>query len=249
MKLTAIIFVVAGLTVFGQQPQIQNGTVEVRTSAGLDRDIAGIAAGAREPVWVGWRETAIDGWGNNCCWYSDDNYMSRGCAVEPSVPNTRGFAGMSVPDARPQFPAPSGPAKLEAGTGVLVMLRVMPGGPGGANDAKKIERIRTFSDDCPIDAGGRKIYWLDEVPPADSVKYLWSLIELKDVSGTPTDLRRRLNSAAISAIGMHHDNNVEPLITLAKQSTDTTSRSSAFTWLGRSKDPRAVAFIDGILKK
>lgn len=240
MRLTAVIFAAAGLTVFAQQPQIQNGAVETRKATSLDRDITAIAASASEPVWVGWREKAVEGWGNNCCWYSDDNYMSRGCTVEPTVPNTRGFAGMSVPDPRPQFPAPTGPAKLEAGTEVLVMLRVVD---------KHVERIRTFSDDCPLDAGGRKVIWLDEVPSADSVKYLWSLIELKDVTGTPTDIRRRINSSAISAIGMHHDNNVEPLITLAKQSTDTTSRSSAFTWLGRSKDPRAVQFIDGILKK
>jgi hypothetical protein len=156
------------------------------------------------------------------------------------VPNTRGFAGMNVPDPRPQFPAPSGPAKLEGGTGILVMLRIVD---------KRLERIRTFSDDCPLDAGGRKVIWLDGVPAADSVKYLAGLIQLQDVTGTPTDLRRRINSAAISAIGQHHDGNVEPLIALAKQNTDSSSRSSAFTWLGRSKDPRAISFIDGILKK
>ena len=240
MRLTAVIFAAAGLTAFAQQPQIQNGAVEARASAGLHRDITAISASASETVWVGWRETAIDGWGNNCCWYSDDTYMSRGCTVEPTIPNTRGFAGMNLPDPRPQFPAPSGPAKLEAGTDVVVMLRIV---------ARHVERIRTFSDDCPLDAGGRKVIWLGGVPAADSVKFLSSLIELKDVSGTPTDLRRRLNSSAISAIGMHRDASVETLITLARQNTDTSSRSSAFTWLGRSKDPRAVSFIDGILKK
>ncbi len=240
MRLTAVIFAAASLTVFAQQPQIQNGAVETRKSTSLDRDITTISASASEPVWVGWRETAINGWSNNCCWYSDDNYMSRGCTVEPTVPNTRGFAGMNVPDPRPQFPAPSGPAKLEAGTEVLVMLRIVD---------KHVERVRTFSDDCPLDAGGRKVYWLDGVPAADSVKYLSGLIELKDVAGTPTDLRRRINSSAISAIGMHKDGSVEALLALAKQNTDSTSRSSAFTWLGRSKDPRAVSFIDGILKK
>lgn len=240
MRLTAVIFAAASLTVFAQQPQIQNGAVETRKVTSLDRDITTISASANEPTWIGWRETAINGWSNNCCWYSDDNYMSRGCTVEPTVPNTRGFGGMNVPDPRPQFPAPSGPAKLEAGTEVLIMLRVVD---------KHVERIRTFSDDCPLDAGGRKVIWLDGVPAADSVKFLSSLIELKDVAGTPTDLRRRINSSAISAIGMHKDGSVEALLALAKQNTDSTSRSSAFTWLGRSKDPRAVSFIDGILKK
>lgn len=237
MKLMPALF---ALLAAAQQPQIQNGAVETRKSTSLDRDITAISAAAAEPTWVGWRETAVNGWGNSCCWYTDDSYMSRGCTVEPSVPNTRGFAGMSVPDPRPQFPAPSGPAKLEAGTEVLVMLRIVD---------KQVERVRTFSDDCPLDAGGRKVIWLDGVPAADSVKYLSSLVELKDVPGTPTDLRKRINSSAISAIGQHRDGNVDFLISLAKQNTDSTSRSTAFTWLGRSKDPRAVSFIDGILKK
>lgn len=237
MKLMPALF---ALLAVAQQPQIQNGAVETRKATSLDRDITAISSAATDPTWIGWRETAVNGWSNNCCWYSDDSYMTRGCTVEPTVPNTRGFGGMSVPDPRPQFPAPSGPAKLEAGTEVLVMLRIVD---------KKVERIRTFSDDCPLDAGGRKVIWLDGVPAADSVKYLSSLVELKDVAGTPTDLRKRINSSAISAIGMHQDNNVEFLISLAKQNSDATSRSSAFTWLGRSKDPRAVSFIDGILKK
>jgi hypothetical protein len=240
MRLAAVIFAAAGLTALAQQPQIQKGAGETPQSSGHDRDITGIAATATEPVWVGWRETAAEGMGNACCWYQSDTEFSRGCSVEPSVPNTRGFAGMNVPDPRPTFPAPTGPARLEAGTEVLVMVRLVD---------KHVERVRTFSDDCPLDAGGRKVVWLEGVPAADSVKYLSSLIQLHDASGTPTDLRRRINSAAISAIGQHRDASVEPLIALAKQNTDSSSRSNAFTWLGRSRDPRAVSFIEGILKK
>jgi hypothetical protein len=237
MHALSTLFVAALLV---QQPQIQNGAVETRPTSGLDRDIARIAATATAPTWVGWRETASEGTGSACCWYTDDTQTSRGCTVEPSVPNTRGFAGMNVPDPRPTSPAPTGPARLEAGTDVLVLVRLVDG---------HVERIRTYSDDCPLDAGGRQVIWLEGVPAADSVKYLSSLIALTDVSGTPTDLRRRINSAAITAIGHHRDGSVDSLIALAKQSSDSSSRSSAFTWLGRSRDPKAVAFIEGILKK
>ena len=54
---------------------------------------------------------------------------------------------------------------------------------------------------------------------------------------------------ATSAIGQHRDDSVDTLVELAKQSQDTTTRASAFNFLGRSKDPKAVAFIDGILKR
>jgi hypothetical protein len=236
MRMPVLLFSAALLA---QQPQIQNGPVQTRTATSLERDVAAIAAAATDPVWIGWREKAADGLGSACCWYSSDSEpMQRGCAVEPRVPNTRGWAGMDQPDPRPQFPAPSGPVRLEAGTEVLIMLRIVD---------KQVERVRTFSDDCPLDAGGRQVVWLDGVPAADSVRYLRSLIAL-DADNQPADLRRRLNSAAVTAIGMHHDANIDALIALAEQSQDKSVRSNAFTWIGKSRDPKALKFIDAILK-
>ena len=59
MRLTAIVFVAAGLAVSAQQPQIQNGTVETRKATSLDRDIAAISAASSDITWIGWRETAV----------------------------------------------------------------------------------------------------------------------------------------------------------------------------------------------
>lgn len=225
-----------------QQPQIQNGQVETRRVTSLDKDIAAISAAATDPTWIGWRETATPALGNSCCYYQwNDEPGQRGCPVEPTVGPTVDGNGNRIPGApRPQFATPTGPAKLEAGTEVLVMLRIVD---------KQVERVRTFSDDCPLDAGNRKVVWLDGVPATDSVRYLESLISLKEVSGTPNDLRKRINSSAISAIGLHRDGSVDALINLATQKVDTSARSTAFNALGRSKDPKAIAFIDGILKR
>jgi hypothetical protein len=235
---TALLVLFGTAALSAQQPQIQNGQVEARRATSLDRDIAAVAAAATEPTWIGWKETATPSLGNSCCYYQwDDGPGQRGCPVEPAKTDAN---GNTVSSPRPNFPPPAGAVKLEAGTEVLVMLRIVD---------KHVERVRTYSDDCPLDAGGRKVYWLDGVSAADSVKYLETLISLKEVSGTPNDLRRRLNSSAISAIGLHRDGSVDALITLAKQNQDSSARSSAFNALGRSKDPKAVAFIDGILKK
>jgi hypothetical protein len=239
MKLTtALLFLLGTVAIAAQQPQIQNGQVETRRATSLDRDIAAIASTATEPTWVGWREVAVSGSGNNCCWYQWDNEPGqRGCPVEPAATDKNGNV---IPSPRPEFPAPTGPVKLEAGTEILVMVRIVD---------KQVERIRNFSDDCPLDAGGRKVIWLDGVTAADSVRYLQSLISLKEQPGVPQDMRRRLNSWAISAIGQHRDASVDALIALAKQNQDSSARSSAFNALGRSKDPKAFAFIDGILRR
>lgn len=237
MRLTALIFVGAIAALSAQQPQIQNGTVETRRVTSLDRDIAAIATTATAPTWIGWRETAAPSMGNSCCYSQWDNEPGqRGCPVEPAIVDGNG----NSTQPRPQFPASAGVARLEAGTEVLVMLRIVD---------THVERVRTFSDDCPLDAGNRKVYWLDGVTAADSVRYLMTLVSLAEQSGMPNDLRRRLNSSVISAIGLHREGNVDALIGLAKQNQDTSARSTAFTALGRSRDPKAVAFIDGILKK
>lgn len=237
MTLTALIFLVSMAALPMQQPQIQNGRVETRQVTSLDRDIAAIAAAATAPTWIGWRETAAATLGNACCYYQWDSDVSqRGCPVEPAIVDGNGNSTQT----RPQFPPAAGPARLEAGTEVLVMLRIVD---------HKVERVRSFSDDCPLDAGQRQVYWLDGVAAADSVRYLMSLVSLTEQNGTPNDLRRRLNSSAISAIGLHRNGNVDALISLARQSQDSTARSSAFSALGRSRDPKAMAFIDGILKR
>ena len=40
---------------------------------------------------------------------------------------------------------------------------------------RKVDRIRVFSEDCELDAGGRPLIWLDGVRPADSVALLETL--------------------------------------------------------------------------
>ena len=224
-----------------QQPVIQNGTVETRQVTRLGQlagDIAGLAKTTTTPTWVGWRETATPALGNACCvmqW--NDEPMQRGCSVEPAPTDAN---GRTIEQPRPVFPQPTGPVKLEAGTTVFILVRI-------ADHA--VERVRSFADDCPLDAGSRRVIWYEGVSAAESVAYLNSLVALHDVPGTPTDLRRRLNSSAISAMGWHKDDAADALIALARQNVDSSARSNAFNALGRSKDPKAIAFVDGILKQ
>ncbi len=59
-------------TASAQQPPIQNGKVETRKVAALDKEIATIAAGATtDPVWVGWRVPIVDGERGGCSTWVD----------------------------------------------------------------------------------------------------------------------------------------------------------------------------------
>ena len=56
-------------------------------------------------------------------------------------------------------------APLEPAPTVMVLVRVQ---------AAEIQRVRTFSADCQVDAGGLQVYWLGDVNAAQSVEFLKS---------------------------------------------------------------------------
>ena len=234
MMIGAVVMAVASAG--AQTPQIQNAQVKPQAVTSLTRDVAALAAQATTPRWVAWQVPMIDGERNMCCYYSDDYNTGgvRGCRMEPQV--TDG------PTKPPQFPAPSGPARLEAGTQVTVFVRLVE---------KRIERLRVLSDDCPVDAGGLELHWLTGVSGADSVAWLKAraLDETMEV-----DVKSKVSSAAVRAIALHRDPSaVTTLIELARSapqtSTATSVRREAMTGLGQSRDPRAIQFLQSIITK
>ena len=80
--------------------------------------------------------------------------------------------------------------RLEPSDRMVVLFRV---------SERAVERIRVFSEDCELDAGGTTITWLEGVRPSDSIALLESY-------ATPTDSRRdRVLDGAVTAIALHGD--------------------------------------------
>ena len=53
-------------------PQIQNGRVDVRPGAAIDREIATASPkSSTDPIWIGWRVPMVPGDRDMCGWYSD----------------------------------------------------------------------------------------------------------------------------------------------------------------------------------
>jgi len=229
--------VVAVASAGAQTPQIQNAQVKTEAVTSLTRDVAALASQATSPQWVAWQVPMIDGERNMCCYYSDD-YTSpngvRGCRMEPQETD-----GVQKP---PQFPAPSGPVRLEGGTQVTIFVRLVE---------KRIERLRALSDDCPVDVGGRDLHWLTGVSSADSVAWLRERAadEKMDV-----DVRSNIATAAVRAIALHRDQSaVTALLDLARATpltpTATSVRREAMNGLGQSRDPRALQFLQSVITK
>ena len=199
-------------------PQIQNGKVETRTGAAIDREIAAVSpAGSTEPVWVAWRAPMIRGDRDMCSWYGDRFGTIRGMVMdEGSVFVT---TDGTMPGTRPQFTAPSGPIPLEAGTSLVVLARVIGG---------SVERLRTVADDCPLDAGGRAVYWLSSITSAESLRFLTTLTRPVATDRSMFDLERSLANGAVRSIGYHLDAGANAVLDgLATNHTDTSVRRAA----------------------
>jgi hypothetical protein len=88
-----------------------------------------------------------------------------------------------------------------------------------------IERVRTLSPDCEIDAGGLPVHWLTDVRPEQSVAFLGG-IELRD---------------AVATIAMHADpaadRELERLVGVNQP--EATKLSAAF-WIGAARGQRGL---------
>ena len=212
------------------QPAIQNARLETRAVSGsLDAAFRALvtaqpgvsADGSPDGIWIGYATPQVPGERNMCCWNSNASYP--GCALEPQI-GTAAFG-----------PNPSSTIHLEGAPEFFVLFRV---------ERQAVEKIRSFSPDCAIDAGGRHFYWLTGVKPEESLALLQSLIP----PSTSAAAARQLAGSAINAIGLHRDG-VPVLIDLARKHPDAEVRRQAVSWLGKSKDARATRFYEEIFAK
>ncbi|HUF22664.1 MAG TPA: HEAT repeat domain-containing protein [Vicinamibacterales bacterium] len=218
-----------------QQPaQITNGRVEMRGGSTIEREIAA-AAQQGEPSWVAWKVPAVEGRGQGCCWYSNNNTHWYGCGVEPATPGAAA--------ARPQ--QPTGPVPLEAGTTLLVMARVVSQ-PGGSAAGGNVERVRTFGDDCPIDAGGRTIRFLEQVSPDASVSWLRGYITASLAAEPKSSAYNNALSAIANTAGPAAD---AALDHFAAASQPSNVRRQAAFWIGQTRGSAGFAKLKSMLAR
>lgn len=219
-------------------PQIQNGKVETRHGTSIDREIAAVSPNnATEPAWIAWRAPMVDGDRDMCSWYGDRLSVTRGMYMDDGmvyVSNT----GIIDPQ-RPQIAPPKGPVPLEAGTGVVILARLIGG---------RVERLRTVGDDCPMDAGGRNVYWLDSVTPAESVRFLTALSQAGPTDRTMYENDRRVAETAVRAIGYHRDASADPALDrLAAEHRDSGVRRQAASTLTSLRGAHGVSTVTRLL--
>ena len=152
------------------------------------------------------------------------------CSLDPSPDGT-------MMSSRPQPGQPAGAVKLEGADTMVVLFRVVN---------RQVERVRVFSEDCQLDAGGREVRWLTGVKPAESVALLESLIAAQPA----TERRDRIVDGAISAIALHEDAAATAsLERLLSASQPQHVRAKVPFWLGNTRGRRGLEILQRVIKE
>ena len=226
--------------VAAQQPRITNGQVSNRPAGTLAQTFRSLVASQADGAWIAYSVPVKDRDSVMCCWTTGDSYISGSmragempccgfCRIEPNAPReTSGTAAQPTTGG-------TGPIKLEGSDRMIVMFRIAE---------KQVERVRMFSEECQLDAGGRPVYVLDGVQPSESVALLESLV------GAEPSRKGRVTNTALSAIAQHADATAgAALERLAGNHAASNVRGEALFWLAQRGDANAPAIILHALEK
>jgi hypothetical protein len=167
---TVIAALLLAATAFGQ-PRLMNARLETRNISGPIESEFAKSSGA---AWFGYAVPVVPGDRTSCCYYTVKGASLSGCRLEGEA------AAAPLPPARP-----TGPIRLESSGELHVLYRVENG---------VVSRIRSFTGDCELDAGGLPVVWLTGVTPASSLALLDTYVRTTELS-----------KPAAAAISLHSD--------------------------------------------
>lgn len=212
--------VLTGTYAAAQPGSISNGRVEtIAAPGGLAAAVRDVSSRASEAFWVGYAVPILEGRRGSCCYWSDAGMRGDACGVGCRLePAPGGGQAVTIDAGGKAVP-------LEGASTVLVLARVEHGA---------VTRIRTFAEDCPLDAGGRTVFWANGVMAADSLTWLASLV----------DLDQKIAQGALAAIAMHRDAEATSrLIALARAHVSARVRGDALFWLAQRAGARVGSTI------
>jgi HEAT repeat protein len=206
MRLAPLALLLAAAPLFAVPPRITHSHI---TSTNASADLGRQIRNAGTP-WIGYSVPAINSYAVVCCfdWEGDGRSGGRGCMLSDEGSS---FTNVDRDDMH------------VAHESVVIFYRVQSGA---------IERVRHFSTDCPLDAAGAEVTWIENVEPKASVALLASL------AGDDERRGRR----AMSALAMHAEPAAgDQLEQFARASRNSDNvRGDALFWLAETRGDRAL---------
>jgi HEAT repeats len=230
-----------GSSAAAQPPRVVNSRLTSQAAASpLAQSFRTLVGAQAEAAWIGYAVPVVEGERVMCCGDSgggisfvngsaSGRYCCGPCRLEPS-------AVAATPTARTGQPSPpTGPIKLEAAERMIVLFRAAD---------RKVDRIRVFSDDCELDAGGRPVIWLEGVRASESVALL-------ETFAVPEPERRDKGTldGAVTAIALHGDASADAALDrLVAASQPEAVRRKVTFWLGNTRGAHGLATLQRVLR-
>ncbi|HYB95273.1 MAG TPA: HEAT repeat domain-containing protein [Vicinamibacterales bacterium] len=131
-----------------------------------------------------------------------------------------------------RFTQSTDPIRLEPADFFFVMFRV---------ENREITRIRTYSANCPLDAGGKPVHWFSNVAVNDSISYMKSFIA--------ANATRRLMDSAVTVIALTEGQQaLNELLTIARDGMTTNIKGNALFWLAQRAGDKAIGTITAAIE-
>jgi hypothetical protein len=230
---SAMLLIAAAL-VHAQQPRISNARLQTRQLVvGLEREVRTVADEASGPAWIGYAVPAVPGEHHLCCSESmaiaGRQQACDGCHLEGGAGTTSLGSGQG------------GPVMLEGARKILVMLRA---------ENRRIQKVRTFSEDCDLDAGGLPVYWLEGVRAPDSVAFLRTLVNTTAEEKPERTEEGRISRGALIAIALHADASAgRALGEFVSPQNPLWLRKQAAFWLGSERGQEGFAVLRRLVQE
>ena len=124
------------------------------------------------------------------------------------------------------------PIRLEPADFFFVMFRV---------ENREITRVRTYSANCPLDAGGKAVHWFTNVSVNDSVNYM------KTFMGP--NATRRFNESAVTVLALTEgDQPLNELLSIARDGSTAGVKGNALFWLAQRAGAKAIGTITAAIE-
>ncbi len=212
---------------FAQEARLVNVKMQTRAVASsLEKEFQSLVKDQAEPAWIGYAVPVVAGNPSICCYSSEDRHKPAAlrhgrCKLEG---RDEGMNFQNNDDDERESPSQ-----------ILMLFRVAE---------KSLVKIRVFTDDCELDAGGLPVHWLTDVKPKESINLLASF-----VGGTEEKAERRKSEAAIAAIALHADSAADSALEkfVDPKRPEEIRKNTAF-WLGNVRGRKGYEILRRVVR-
>jgi hypothetical protein len=229
LLLAALIGMVGSNSVGAEQPHLVNARVEARSGAGLEEQLRALANEQVQPAWAGYAVRAVAGHHHLCCSGYTNHHI-------PSILQPGGCK-LEGPNDGMNFQLNDDEGLAGGSSNIVVLFRLAD---------KAVGKIRVFSDDCELDAGGLTMFWLTNVAPTQSIDLLSSFVPLTEESFREV---RHKSETAVSAIALHADPAAEKVLEgfMDPKQPEIVRRNVAF-WLGSARGQKGYEILRRVMQ-